>query len=44
MTENQELKAGKGKATPSRKEREAANKRPLVGDRSKEGRAAERNR
>lgn len=44
MSENRSAAAKKGQPTPQRKTQEQARKKPLVGDRSKEARQAERNK
>lgn len=42
MSENNAPKSGKGRPTPPRKEQEKLRKKPLVGNRSKEARAAQK--
>lgn len=44
MSESENAQQGKGRPTPPRKKQEQARKKPLVGDRSKEARQAEKER
>ena len=44
MTESESKSTGKGRATPSRKKQEAANLRPLVGNKSPEAKKADKAR
>lgn len=42
MSETNESKPGKGRPTPARKQQEAANQKPIVGNRSKEAKAVQK--